>query len=185
MPRGFENSTNKLNEWIRNNPVYPTNGYQTAPPQYNSYSVQFNPYKRVDYTQPIQTSQTPLINQALNETFQPQYIQTTDYNGQPVKVPTNALSQAGDSAVQGLSDAWDWAKQQAIQKGMMIGAGGLAIGTPILSTRLAMSTNPMAQRAISALSATRLGRPIVNTVRNIANNPYIQKADKFIGDLFY
>ena len=183
MPRGFEDSTNKLNQWIRN---YPTNGYSTAPPQYNSYSVQFNPYRRVDYAQPIQNS--PPINQALNENFQPQYIQTTDYNGQPVRVPTNALSQAGDSAVQGLSDAWDWAKQQAIQKGMMIGAGGLAVGAPLLSTRLAMSTNPTAQRMVSALSATRLGRPIVDTARNIANNPYVQKADRLIGrigDLFY
>ena len=126
MPRGFENSTTKLNQWLRN---YPNNGYSTAPPQYNSYSVQFNPYRRVDYAQPIQNS--PPINQALNENFQPQYIQTTDYNGQPVRVPTNALLHAGDSAVQGLSDAWDWAKQQAIQKGMMIGAGGLAVGAPL------------------------------------------------------
>ena len=84
--------------------------------------------------------------------------------------------------------AWDWAKQQAIQRGMMIGAGGLAVGTPILSTRLIMSNNPMAQRAISALSSTRVGRPIVDTARNISNNPYVQKVDRFIGrigDLFY
>ena len=179
MPSNFDRETELLNGWIRNNPVYPTNGYRTTMPQYN-------PYRRVDYTQPIQTSQTPPINQALNENFQPQY--TTDYNGQPVRVPTNALSQAFDSATQGLSDAWDWAKQQAIQRGMMIGAGGLAVGTPILSTRLIMSNNPMAQRAISALSATRVGRPIVDTARNISNNPYVQKVDRFIGrigDLFY
>ncbi len=184
MPYSFEDSTNKLNRWLQQNP---TNGYRTTMPPYNSYSAQFNPYRRVDYTQPIQNA-TPPINQALNENFQPQYVQTTDYNGQPVRVPSNALSQAVDSATQGLSDAWDWAKQQAVQKGMMIGAGGLAIGTPILSTRLAMSNNPMAQRKISALSAARLGRPIVDTARNIANNPYVQKADKIIGkigDLFY
>ena len=188
MARGFEDSTKLLNEWIRNNPVYPTNGYSTTPPQYNSYSVQFNPYRRVDYTKPIQTSQTPPINQALNENFQPQYVQTTDYNGQPVRVPTNAFSQFGDVVTQGLSDALDWAKQQAVQKAMMIGAGGLALGAPIFSTRLAMSTNPTVQRAVTTLAGTRLGRPIVDTAINFANNPYVQKVDKFIGrigDLFY
>ena len=57
MPSNFEESTKLLNGWIRNNPVYPTNGYQTTMPQYN-------PYRRVDY-KPIQISQTPPINQAL------------------------------------------------------------------------------------------------------------------------
>ncbi len=164
----------------------PSNGYQTSPPQYNSYWSQrqnlYAPYRRTDYTQPIQNSQP--INQALNENFQPQpqtYVRTTDYAGRPIIYPVNAPAQAAEYVS-------DWAKSKAIQKGMMLGAGGLAISAPLISTRIAMSTNPTVQRLVSALESTRLGRPIVKTARNIANNPYVQKVDRAIGkigDCFY
>ena len=180
------------NSWItnigrRNPPI--TNGYSTTPPQYNPYwSQQAIPYRRADYTQPIQNVMPP-INQALNENFQPRDTNTfTNYNGQPVLIPSNAPSQLGDFAAQTVSDAWDWGKQQALQKAMTLGIGATAVAAPILSTRVALSVSPGAQRVISALASTRLGRPAVNALRNAAKNPYVQKVDRLIGkigDWFY
>lgn len=123
------------NSWItqigRNNAPYvrrsyvPNNGYSTAPPQYNSYwSQRQNPYRRTDYTQPIQTSQTPPINQALNENFQPQYIQTTDYNGRPIIYPANAASQGVEYLKNGLA----WGAGQLAENALLRNITGKSLG---------------------------------------------------------
>lgn len=155
------------NSWIiqtgRNNAPYvrrgyvPNNGYSTAPPQYNSYwSQRQNPYRRTDYTQPIQTSQTPPINQALNENFQPQYIQTTDYNGQPVRVPASTATPVRNALN-------DWAKAKAME---------------FDAARLGIYSSP---KISNAIAATQYGRPFINGVRSFVNNPYVQKVDQTLG----
>ena len=111
MPYSFEDSTNKINRWL--------NGYRTTIPQYN-------PYRRIDYTQPIQKSAPP-INQALNENFQPQYVQMTDYNGQPVKVPTNAASQFSDYLLNP-ADVLQWGGQQLVQNLALKNLTGNSLG---------------------------------------------------------
>ena len=173
MPRGFEDSTNKLNQWIRN---YPTNGYSTAPPQYNSYLVQFNPYRRVDYTQPIQNS--PPINQALNENFQPQYIQTTNYNGQPVRVPTNALSQAAEY----IPDVLKWGGEQIVQNLALKNLTGNSLGgwgqrtvnwaVPQVVGAMASWHIPQVNAAIDAgrrIVSTPAAQKIGNGIKNVVD----------------
>lgn len=188
------------NSWItqigRNNAPYvrrsyvPNNGYSTAPSQYNSYwSQRQNPYRRTDYTQPIQTSQTPPINQALNENFQPQYIQTTDYNGQPVRVPANAATPVRNTLNEYVvTPVQNFVRDKAaelIATGMA-GSAGLAGtnmygGSPLGAARLGIYSSPKISNAIAAMAATQYGRPFVNGVRSFVNNPYVQKADQALG----
>ncbi|MBQ7630368.1 MAG: hypothetical protein IJS81_09195 [Selenomonadaceae bacterium] len=123
--------------------AYVPNGYSTAPPSYNPYSMQF---MRTDYTQPIQTSQTP-INQALTENFQPQYIQATDYNGQPVRVPANALKQAADY----VPDVLKWGAGQLAENALIKNLTGKSLGDwAVLGAR----------RAAPKIAGAMVGGPI-------------------------
>ena len=167
--RWLEDSTNQLNRWTRQNPVYPTpsSGYQITLPQYNSYWSQ-RQYLRPDYTQPIQSSQTPPINQALNETFQPQYIQMSDYNGQPVRIPATAGSQVLDNAV-------DWVKERAMDAAPLVGL----VGKGILANEIARyeMAQPRVANTLATLAAMRYGKPIIEGLHKIVYNPLTDKIE--------
>ncbi len=167
MPYSFEDSTNKLNRWLQQNP---TNGYRTTMPPYNSYSAQFNPYRRVDYTQPIQNA-TPPINQALNENFQPQYVQTTDYNGQPVRVPTNAASQFSEY-LPNPADVLQWGGQQLVQNLALKNLTGNSLGSWGQK-----AVNWAVPRAVGAMAAWNV--PQINATidagRRVLSTPAAQK----------
>lgn len=164
------------------------NGYSTATPTYNPYSVQF---RRSDYNQPMPRYQTPPINQALTLTPQNQveYVQTTNAYGQPVRVPTNAATQVGEV----LNDyvvnpAWNWLKEKgaematlgALTAGGAVGASVYG-GSPIGAARLAINSHSYLPSAIASFAATQIGRPIVSGLNSFVSNPYVQKVDRAIG----
>lgn len=172
--------------WVADSPLLPrtrrsyvtSNGYSTAPPSYNPYSMQF---RRTDYTQPIQTSQTP-INQALTEDFQPQYVRTTNYNGQPVIVPANAFSQASEYVPDVLRWAGGQLAENALIKGLtnkslgdwaIIGArkvapkiAGSIVGGPIGT---AISWAPEAVEGAKYLLSTPAAKTLGNGIRQVIN----------------
>ena len=164
-----------------------SNGYSTASPTYNPYSMQF---RRTDYNQPVQRYQTPPINQALTLTpiqapqNQAEYVRRTDYNGIPVTYPSNAPSQLIDSAGDIANSVIDWAKENTVQK-VLMGGGALAPfllnKSPLTTAQAQINASPKLQSMIATLAAMRLGAPIVSGMRTFVNNPYVQKADKAIG----
>lgn len=159
------------NSWLinvgrKNLPI--TNGYSTTPPQYNPYwSQQAIPYRRADYTQPMQNV-TPPINQALNENFQPQdTIRFSNYNGQPVSVPANKNLNAWDV----LADAGQWVGTQATENLLTKGFTGktlgewAGIGARKLGTKAAGSLmgGPFGTAIAWAPEAVDLAKYLVNT----------------------
>lgn len=162
------------------------NGYSTAPPTYNPYATQFN-------------RNTPPINQALTLTprhmpqsqaeYQPQYVQTTNAYGQPVRVSTATAIPARETLNEYIIDpAINWIKDKGAELATLgtITSGGLAGvsaygGSPIGAARLAINSNSYLPSAIATFAATQYGRPIVSGINNFVNNPYVQKADQVIG----
>ena len=128
--------------------AYVPNGYSTTPPSYNPYSIQF---MRTDYTQPIQTSQTP-INQALTEDF----VQTTDYNGQPAE---NAL-------IKNLTEKslGDWAVPGARRASPKV--AGALVGDPVGAV---IPWIPEAVEGTKYLLSTPAAKTLGNGIRQVIN----------------
>lgn len=157
------------------------NGYSTASPTYNPYSMQF---RRSDYNQPMQSYQTPPINQALTLTPQSQtdYVQTTNAYGQPVRVPKNALSQAAEYAPDVLKWGAGQLAENALIRGLtgksagdwaMLGlrkvapkVGGALVGGPIGAV---LPWVPDAVEGIKYLASTPTAKTLGNGIRHVIN----------------
>ena len=114
--------------WVTDTPLLPrtrrayvpSNGYSTTP-------LQYNPYWRSNYTQQFQNA--PPINQALNENFQPQgTIRFSNYNGQPVSVPSADASVASSRISEYLPDVAQWFGTQATENLATKGFTGKTLG---------------------------------------------------------
>ena len=161
------------------NGAYPrrsiNNGYSTAPPTYNPYSVQF---RRSDYNQPMQRYQTPPINQALTLTPQNQseYVQTTNAYGQPVRVPVNAGSQLSDY-LPSPADVLQWGGEQLVQNLAVKGLTGDSV-----SGWGQRALNWVAPRAAGAVLSWNIPQvnAMVNGVRSLAEIPAAQAVGRGI-----
>ena len=169
----LENGKNQLNEYIRNTAYKTNNNYGAAFPAIRL--PKFNPMplpnnQGIYYTPPIQPSQMTPINQALNETFQPQYIQTADYNGQPIRVPPSNF----------LNDTADWLKERAMDYAPTI--GGL-VGSGISGVGLARygMAQPRISNFLATVAAMRYGKPLVDGLYKIIYNPVTDKIENGVG----
>ena len=128
------------------------NGYSTAPPRYNPYAVNYN-------------RQVPITQAFTREV--PQYIQSTDYNGQPVRVPANASSQLADYA----TNAARWAGAQAVQNLAIKGLTGNSLGG-----WAGIGANKYVPIAANALIGWHIPQVTnaVNAGRNLISTPAVQ-----------
>lgn len=149
------------------------NGYSTASPTYNPYSMQF---RQRDYVQPNLNS--PPINQALTLTPQNQseYVQTTNAYGQPVRVPVNAGSQLSDY-LPSPADVLQWGGEQLVQNLAVKGLTGDSVGG--WGQRALHWVAPRAGGALLAWNIPQVNA-MVNGVRSLAETPAAQAVGRGI-----
>ena len=142
-------------------------GYNATPPTYNM-NLGSIPQQRLFNPDEIQNSvnnwwanrQTPQVTQTFT---MPQYIQTADYNGQPVRVPRNASDEVAGYA----PDVAKWLAGQAVQNMAIRGLTGNSLGgwagyyvpraAGVIAGSQFVNSMPFMTKAVDA------GRQLVNT----------------------
>lgn len=132
--------------------------YNTLPPSYRQYPNALT-------TRP---AQAPPINQALTENFQPQYVQATDYNGQPVIAPASYGKQVRNAFR-------NFAENRAMDVAPLV---GLATGgvTGLGLARYGMA-QPTIANALAGVAAMKYGKPLIDGIQKIVYNPVTDKIE--------
>lgn len=94
-----------------------------------------------------------------------------------VIVPRDAQVQAQQTLSDLRNSAISQGAEQAMQYGARFGQP-LLYGLTLSGMGRAALNHPSVAPTITAISATQLGRPIVNGLQRVVNNPLTQKADK-------